>query len=258
LPIKAITFDFWSTLYKSNSVDYSKRLVSLKEALEQRSGTTFGLEQFEVAIEVARDTWNQAWIEEYRTITADEWLAIVLNSLNSSLRLEQLSELVDDMENSIFNDLPALVPEARAVLTDLSGQYRLAIISDTGITPGRVLRQILKDDGVIDYFCHLTFSDEVGYSKPHPKAFLTTLEALGVNPQEAVHVGDLLRTDIAGAQQAGMRAVQYIGISDDTPSMFPDTSDSTVTPDAIISNHLELKALLLRWNGAEPGSLTPE
>lgn len=252
MTIKAITFDFWSTLYKSKTVDFTKRLLKLKEAVEARSRTTFDLEQFKAAVKVARETWDQTWLEEHRTITAGEWLEIMLADLGSSLSPAHLTEIKTDMENSVFNDLPTLVPEAKTVLAELSADYQLAIISDTGITPGRVLRRLLKQDGIIGHFTQLTFSDEVGYSKPHPAAFLTTLGALGVKPQEAVHVGDLLRTDIAGAQGVGMRAVQYVGINHDGRSILVDTAAATVKPDAVIKNHFELKRLLQRWNGDSP------
>jgi putative hydrolase of the HAD superfamily len=247
LPIKAITFDFWSTLYESKTIDFTQRLLKLKESVEQGSGATFAHEQFEAAVRMARETWSHTWNEAHRTMTADEWLAVVLRELRISLHPEYLAEIQIGMENSVLNDLPTLVPEAKVVLPELAGRYRLAIISDTGITPGRVLRQLLERDNLTPYFTHLTFSDEVGRSKPHPSAFLTTLDALGAVPTEAVHVGDLLRTDIAGAQAVGMRAVQYIGISQDQADGLGD--GRKITPDAVIRNHTELEPLLQRWNG---------
>ena len=81
LPIKAITFDFWSTLYQSKSVDYSKRLRMLKEAVERGSGSAFLTEQFEAAVRMARETWSRTWNEEHRAMTADEWLAVMLREL---------------------------------------------------------------------------------------------------------------------------------------------------------------------------------
>ena len=81
---------------------------------------------------------------------------------------------------------------------------------------------------------------------------MTTLRALGVTPAEAVHVGDLLRTDVAGAQGVGMRAVQYTGLSQDDWIAAVDESARSVVPDAIIVSHTELKSLLQQWNGAKP------
>ena len=81
---------------------------------------------------------------------------------------------------------------------------------------------------------------------------LTTLEALRVEPPKAVHVGDLLRTDIAGAQAVGMSAIQYTGVTQDDWIAVSDESARTVAPDAIIKNHTELKPLLRQWNGRKP------
>jgi FMN phosphatase YigB (HAD superfamily) len=145
-----------------------------------------------------------------------------------------------------------VIEEVPAMLVELSTRYPLAIISDTGITPGRVLRQILEKDGVLGYFSHLTFSDELGWSKPHPEAFLSTLIALNARPDSAVHIGDLLRTDILGAQSVGMRAVQYIGVNQDDWSMQMEYAPKvSITPHAVISHHTELTGLLKQWSGCQ-------
>ena len=242
MTIKAITFDFWATLYKPKTVDYNKRLLLLKETVEVHSESIFELEQFKNAVKVARETWSKTWLEEYRTLPASEWLEILLQNLPASLSASNFWEIQTVLENSVLEDPPTLVPHANTVLPNLANGYKLAIISDTGLTPGRILRQILEKDRLIDYFSHLTFSDEVGRSKPHTQAFLTTLKKLDVAPQEAVHIGDLLRTDIAGAKQVGMRAIQYVGVNYDKETSTADTS-----PDAIIENLVELETWLQQW-----------
>ena len=60
-------------------------------------------------------------------------------------------------------------------------------------------------------FEYLFFSNEHGMSKPDVRVFQHTLAALDVRAPEAAHVGDIQRTDIAGAQAAGMAAVHFIG-----------------------------------------------
>jgi len=242
LTIKAITFDFWATLYKPKTVDYNKRLLRLKETVESHNGTTFALEQFKTAVNIARETWSKTWLEEYRTITAAEWLEILLQNLSISLSGAAFREIQTVLENSVLEDPPTLVPQANTVLPHLARTYKLAVISDTGLTPGRLLRQILEKDELSGCFSHLTFSDEVGRSKPHAQAFLTTLKNLAVTSQEAVHIGDLLRTDIAGAKQAGMRAIQYVGVNYDKGAATADSS-----PDAIIETFAELELWLQRW-----------
>ncbi len=238
--IKAITFDFWFTLYQSKPVKMDERLRFLKRSIEAGSDTHLEMAAMQEAFDVGREAWDRAWMDEYRTMGAREWVSIILNELRVSLRPAAQRELELALENTVLNDPPTLVAEARVVLPALADCYALAIISDTGLTPGHILHEVLKRDQVADHFAHMTFSDQLGSSKPHPDNFLHTLQALEVEPHEAVHIGDLLRTDIAGARQIGMRAVQYVGL-------YQDDAKLEVTPDAVIQNHQELGPLLRYW-----------
>ncbi len=255
MTIQAITFDFWQTLYKSRAVDYRERTRRLQADLEQAGGKRLTYDQVRTAVKKARNVWSHTWITEQRTLDAGEWLAIMIAELELLVDPVELQKLQAGMETSILEGPPILMEEVPAVLEKLTGQYRLAVISDTGLTPGRMLRHILEQDNIIQYFSHLTFSDELGHSKPHPQSFISALDALNAKPAEAVHIGDLLRTDIAGAQGVGMRGVQYVGAGQDDWSMSMGYSPETaVMPDAIIHNHTELLPLLTRWNnGSGPG-----
>jgi putative hydrolase of the HAD superfamily len=77
------------------------------------------------------------------------------------------------------------------------------------------VRRILADKGMIDLLEVLAFSDEVGVPKPHERMFRRALDGISVSPEAAVHVGDLKRTDIAGARAIGMGSVRFNGIYDD-------------------------------------------
>jgi len=237
--IKVITFDFWATLYQSKQIDYRRRLQEFKTLVEQNGTPKSSLDDFRAAVRVARRTWNDVWERDHRTLKAEDWLGIILSELDVTLPAARQNEVETYLEHTVLRDAPTPAPGAKAVLSALSRDYRLGIISDTGVTPGRVLRQILERDGILGYFSHLTFSDELGHSKPHPDAFLTTLAALNVAPEQAVHVGDIRRTDIAGARGVGMRAVQYIALNND--------QSNHATPDAIIDSHAELPSLLRQW-----------
>jgi FMN phosphatase YigB (HAD superfamily) len=47
----------------------------------------------------------------------------------------------------------------------------------------------------------------VGVTKPAPELFRAALSIAGTPPDRALHVGDSLENDIAGASRMGMRAV---------------------------------------------------
>ena len=69
-------------------------------------------------------------------------------------------------------------------------------------------------------------SSEHGFLKPHPSIFEAGLRLVGVQPEEAVMVGDSLMHDIEGARRVGMRGVlvrraQNGGVGTDHPSDVP-------------------------------------
>ena len=128
------------------------------------------------------------------------------------------------------------MPGAVYTMPQLAGRYQLAIICDTGYSPGAVLRQLLDRHDLLGYFEYTYFSNEHGMSKPDPRVFLHVLEELNVRPAEAAHVGDIQRTDIAGAQAAGMAAIHFVGVNNaDVPRS---------TGDAIVSHFEELPQAL--------------
>jgi putative hydrolase of the HAD superfamily len=106
--------------------------------------------------------------------------------------------------------MPVPIDGALEVLASLASRgLRLAVICNTGRTPGKVLRIILERLGMTPYLSAQTFSDELCLRKPRPEIFMRTLAALGVEPPEALHVGDTLATDFRGAQAIGMYAIHF-------------------------------------------------
>ncbi|ASJ14376.1 TIGR02253 family HAD-type hydrolase [Thermococcus radiotolerans] len=76
------------------------------------------------------------------------------------------------------------------------------------ITSGPEYQRLkLKLAGLLDYFDVVVTRDDVNAIKPEPKIFLYALEDLGVEPGEAMMVGDSLSQDVYGAKNVGMTAV---------------------------------------------------
>jgi putative hydrolase of the HAD superfamily len=61
--------------------------------------------------------------------------------------------------------------------------------------------------GLLDHVAGVVTSADVGAAKPDPRVFERGLDLAGARPQEAVHVGDSLENDVAGARALGIRAV---------------------------------------------------
>jgi putative hydrolase of the HAD superfamily len=69
------------------------------------------------------------------------------------------------------------------------------------------LFKICEGLGLTEHFDFILASAVFGASKPNPKIFLEALKRAGVEPHEAVHIGDSVEDDIRGAQALGIQAV---------------------------------------------------
>lgn len=125
-----------------------------------------------------------------------------------------------------FYESPPMIGEGvlETLLTLKQSNYILAIISNTGTTPGRTFRSYLEDQGMDIFFDHLTFSDEVLSSKPARSIFMHTLVSVGCTPAMTVHVGDHLRNDILGANELGIRSIWLEGQDDSKLDVKPTLS----------------------------------
>jgi putative hydrolase of the HAD superfamily len=73
-----------------------------------------------------------------------------------------------------------------------------------------VQRRKVEALGVEPLLDALVISDELGrdFWKPHPKPFLNCCARLGVEPSEAVFVGDNPERDMVGARRAGLASIR--------------------------------------------------
>lgn len=71
------------------------------------------------------------------------------------------------------------------------------------------LHGVLADTGLAPLVDRVITSAEAGVAKPDPAIFAPALA--GVDPAAALHVGDSVEHDVAGALSAGMRAALVVG-----------------------------------------------
>ncbi len=233
--LQAVTFDFWGTLYQ-NAPARDERLRLLEEMLV-RHAQPRPWTALKAAYHHAWSVWERTWRKERRSITTEHWLREMLSFLEADLPEDARTGLCRPIEEIYLHDgAPRPVPGVADVLPRLSRRYRLGLISDTGLTPGRVLREILRRDDLLSYFGALTFSDETGAAKPLPEQFLRTLAILEARPEEAAHIGDLPETDLAGARAVGMKAVLFLGVS--------QRQDGRPLADGVFEKYCELEELL--------------
>ncbi len=210
--IKAISFDFWNTLYYDHQIEYNrhnKRVNHLKEAL-LRNGYDGKLD-VEGSFKFCWEHFDKIWKGEQRTLNSRELLVAGCDWLNVTLPEDDINSVSIYFEEVLLEHPPVLFEGVKETIPELAKHFRLGITSDTAYTSGRVLRKLLENDGMLKYFSAFTFSDEIAHSKPHSEAFQSTLKQFGVKPAETIHVGDNEDTDIKGALEAGMKSVMFKG-----------------------------------------------
>jgi len=95
-----------------------------------------------------------------------------------------------------------LYDDARTLLA-LPGLPRVLVTNGAPDTQRHKLAVL----GIEERFDAVVISGELGVAKPDVAIFRAALDHVGVAPDRALHVGDNLRTDVAGAQAAGLTAV---------------------------------------------------
>jgi putative hydrolase of the HAD superfamily len=221
--IRVVSFDLWDTVFVDDS-DEPKRLqrglppkpVERRELVHRFLSRHAPLDR--ALVDCAYDTTDSAfrhvWRQQHVTWPVEVRLRVLLAGLKRELPQDELNELVRLHEEMELRVRPDLVPGVAGALETLRRRYDLAVVSDAIFTPGRALRALLADYGIRDCFSAFAFSDEVGCSKPAPGMFRRAAELTGCRLEEIVHVGDREHNDIAGAKEAGCRAVLFTGAVD--------------------------------------------
>lgn len=101
------------------------------------------------------------------------------------------------------------IPYVDEVLRELKQHYKLGIITNTVASRERHVRMALRRIGLEQYFDVILTSVDAGYDKPDEKIFLKALNALNVQSEEAVMVGNRVSTDVVGANRIGMKTILF-------------------------------------------------
>jgi putative hydrolase of the HAD superfamily len=124
--------------------------------------------------------------------------AVVQEQLQTSLPLDDVLEaLLAAIRFRAYPEVPDVLARLRA-----SGA-RLAVVSNWDVS----LHDVLERTGLRPLVDAVVISAELGVAKPDPAIFRAALDRLGAAAEGAVHVGDSLEHDVAGARAAGLEAV---------------------------------------------------
>ena len=133
---------------------------------------------------------DQASLAELRERCA----AIVSDKLGLEISVEQL---VDAIHFDPYPDAAPALSELR------KGGTRLVAVSNWDCSLPSVLERV----GLGESLDGVVSSAIAGARKPDPAIFRLALELAGVEPSQALHVGDTAEEDVEGARAAGIRSL---------------------------------------------------
>ena len=234
--VDAVTFDFWNTLVAEGTAgsDRARRW----HAVLREHDLDVSEEQLAAAMEAGWQWFDRRW--RGGAVVAPQG---AVPAAVAHLPVPVGDDVVDKLAHVVtIGTDPAdmrVAPNVHDCLAALSGAgVRLGIICDVGMTPSTALRGYLEHHGLLAFFDHWTFSDEVGTYKPDRRMFDHAASGLGDPPPgRTAHVGDLRRTDVAGARDAGWVSVRYRGLADDAGAEGPEA-------DHVVDDHADLPGLL--------------
>jgi putative hydrolase of the HAD superfamily len=230
--IEAVTFDFWNTIATVPPGAMSAARERGVAAACARQDVEVEAELLVEALERVGLDWERSWAAG-RHLPPHEAAESLVRTLGveGAAREMVVEAFLGAGREVELEFAPGIGPCLEALR---ERGLRLGIVCDVGFSGGELLRELLAGEGLLQHFDGWGFSDEVGHYKPAPQIFEAALSALGAEPKQAVHVGDLRRTDIAGGAALGMRTVRYRGMNPEG-----DAEDG-VEAEIVLDSHQEL------------------
>ncbi|MFX0038161.1 MAG: HAD family hydrolase [Promethearchaeota archaeon] len=204
--IQLVTFDLWNTIftnkhYSDLRFDYFIQFLKKNQIKFSPNEVKHVFDSVFQVIDVNLKEF------EYRHIYTYDRISRLLSALNIKFSKFDYKQLEDKFEQMMLKDPPLLKSGVKEALKELSQNYDIGLISNIGITPGYVVKMIFNKYDIGKYFKLTLFSDDIGFYKPSPIIFKTALKRLNCKPQNSIHIGDRLETDIKGAKNCNMLAI---------------------------------------------------
>ena len=215
--IRLVTFDFWDTLVTDSPENLraqrALRVEAIRRALHEAGAPVSEVDAEDVHERSGLALADRFWSDN-RDPGSAEQLRIVLDTrepgIAARLSPAAFAAALDSYISPVLAHPPDLSPGAERAVRELAARgVILGIVSNTGRTPGVILRRVLERHGLLRYFGPIAYSDEIGVRKPEAEIFRVPLATAGMRPAHALHIGDNPDADVVGARGVGMRAAHY-------------------------------------------------
>lgn len=241
--LRAVFLDMDHTLCDTARADAkgSQHLVSILVANLGLNESTAGAEvaRFMSALYQPEDVLKREPEEEEALFRARLMRTVFMRSLGKDIGQAQSRHWIRELMDARFAAFDYF-PQARNVMAWLRERYRTAVITN-GPTYSQAPK--IKAVDLEPHVDEVFISGQLPWQKPDRAIFDHVCAEIGVLPSQALHVGDSLGSDIAGANGAGLNSVWI------NPK--GDTHPAHIQPHHQIREICELPALIEAFYGTK-------
>lgn len=236
-PVSTILFDYGNTLIAFGPDQQAAQSEAMTRVLADAGFSVDEEKLTSVRISQIMRPYHCGGVENVFVDVCREIVELVTDDTDGTLT-QQLMQA----RQQAFRESVQVAPCVSELLNRLKQKYRLGFLSNYPCSTSIVTS--LQQLGLHDLFDAVIVSGDVGFAKPHPRAYAALLDAMCIQPETAVYVGDNWLADVQGAKRAGLRAVW---LREHVPYERFDPQPGDVEADAEIASLLELEQVLDSW-----------
>ncbi len=223
--LKGVFIDVDNTL-----LDFNKCAAkAIKIIMESRN-----LDYFDNYFTTFKTINDGLWLRHERgEITKDELYDIRFNLIFADLGLDLDGHSFEAEFRKELYTLSEPVDNALDILKYLHDKYQIFVVSNA-YHEQQVSR--LKNAGMLDYIDKVFTSELLGVQKPNKEFFEKALQESQLEVEDLILIGDSLTADIKGGKTIGLKTIWF--------NFQKENSPTSISPDFIIDNLLEVKNIL--------------
>ncbi len=192
--LKAILFDIENTLFDSEA--HKKKCVVF--AVQAMLDAGLKIEK--------KDAEKLLWKEYLKFFHGPNVITDFLK--NNNIFDEKLLEAGINGYKKGWTEKIITYPGVKETLTELKSMgFRLAVVTDAPLNSAKKILDGLNLSDLFEEVAAPKTKDDNYKRKPSPELFIEVLDKLGINPEDAAHVGDRLGRDIKGANEVGLISI---------------------------------------------------
>lgn len=181
---KAIGFDYSGVIADIPGSEFNKRVAELLSVDEK----TFQDVYFE---------FNH--LMNNKILSCQDFWKKVTEELGAHDKYENLIKFIKELpRHEINNQIIGLVDQLRV------NGYKVGLLSNNDVTAANRFRET----GLADHFDAVVVSAEIGYSKPHPKAFEIFIKQIGIMANELIYIDDTEKS-LTTAKEVGYHPILF-------------------------------------------------